>query len=356
MRKLKQLLTLLLIGAISLNAQPSKPKNIIFMVGDGMGVAQVYTSIVAMKGKSNFERFRHIGFSKTYSHSDYTTDSGAGGTALFTGEKVNNKAIAMNPDGKPLTTLLEKAQEYGMKTGFVVSTIVNCATPSATYAHVSNRNHFDSITYQLSLSDIDFFSGGGAGYFKKANRKDGLSPIDTLIKRGFDIVYTIEDMEKSQAQKIGALFTEWYPAKYPERGDILGKGVAKAIQHLNKSDKGFVLMIEGSQIDYGGHDTCMIKLRDEVVEFDNVIGKVLEFAIQDGETLVIVTADHETGGLTLPTGNIKDGRSDAIFTTTNHTGVMVPIFAYGPGAENFTGIMENTDIYPKIMQIMQWVK
>lgn len=337
-------------------AQTSQPKNIIFMVGDGMGVAQVYTSIVAMKGQSNFERFKHVGFSKTYSYSDYTTDSGAGGTALFTGHKVNNKAIAMSPDGKPLTTLLEKAQEYGMKTGFVVSTIVNCATPSATYAHVSNRNHFDSITYQLSLSDIDFFSGGGAQYFNKTNRKDGLSPIDTLIKRGFDIVYTIEDMEKSEAPRIGALLTDGYPAKYPERGDILGRGVAKAIEHLNNTDEGFVLMVEGSQIDYGGHDTSISKLTAEVVEFDKVIGMVLDFAIKDGETLVIVTADHETGGLTLPNGNINSGLSEAIFTTTNHTGVMVPIFAYGPGAENFAGIMQNTDIYDKIVQIMKWVK
>ncbi|MBQ8045638.1 MAG: alkaline phosphatase [Bacteroidales bacterium] len=356
MRKLKRLLVLLFMSATMVVAQTSQPKNIIFMVGDGMGVAQVYTSIVAMKGQSNFERFKHVGFSKTYSYSDYTTDSGAGGTALFTGHKVNNKAIAMSPDGKPLTTLLEKAQEYGMKTGFVVSTIVNCATPSATYAHVSNRNHFDSITYQLSVSDIDFFSGGFSQYFNKTNRKDGLSPIDTLIKRGFDIVYTIEDMEKSEAPRIGALLTDGYPAKYPERGDILGRGVAKAIEHLNNTDEGFVLMVEGSQIDYGGHDTSISKLTAEVVEFDKVIGMVLDFAIKDGETLVIVTADHETGGLTLPNGNINSGLSEAIFTTTNHTGVMVPIFAYGPGAENFAGIMQNTDIYDKIVQIMKWVK
>ena len=203
---------------------------------------------------------------------------------------------------------------------------------------------------------MDFFSGGGAGYFSKENRKDELSPIDTLKKRGFDIVYTIEDMEASEGQKIGALLAEWYPAKYPERGDILGIAAEKAIKHLDKKNEGFVLMIEGSQIDYGGHDTNMVKLVEEVVEFDKVIGMVLDFAINDGETLVIVTADHETGGLTLPNGNIKQGISEAKFTTTNHTGVMVPLFAYGPGAENFVGIMENTDIFPKIVQIMKWAK
>ena len=163
-------------------------------------------------------------------------------------------------------------------------------------------------------------------------------------------------MEKSEAPRIGALLTDGYPAKYPERGDILGRGVAKAIEHLNNTDEGFVLMVEGSQIDYGGHDTSISKLTAEVVEFDKVIGMVLDFAIKDGETLVIVTADHETGGLTLPNGNINSGLSEAIFTTTNHTGVMVPIFAYGPGAENFAGIMQNTDIYDKIVQIMKWVK
>lgn len=355
MKKIHLFIAFSLISFL-LKAQSPMPKNIIFMVGDGMGVAQVYTSIVEMKGKSNFERFPYIGFSKTYSYSDFTTDSGAGGSALFTGQKVNNKAISLSPEGKPLTTLLEKAQQHGLSTGFVVSTVVNCATPASTYAHVSNRNEFDSITLQLSQSKLDFFSGGGAMYFKPANRKDGLSPIDTLTKRGYDVVYTLEDMTKSDAEKIGALLTEGYPAKYPERGDILTKGVEKAIKHLSRKDDGFVLMIEGSQIDYGGHDTTLSVVINEVVEFDKVIGMVLDYAIEDGETLVIVTADHETGGLTLPGGNIKDGTMQAIFTTTNHTGVMVPIFAYGPGADKFMGIMENQDIYPKILQIMGWEK
>ena len=356
MKRVHKMFLLAMVAATLLNAQPKQPKNIIFMVGDGMGVAQVYSSIVAMKGKSNFERFPYIGFSKTYSYSDFTTDSGAGGTALFTGSKVNNKAIALSPDGKPLTTLLEKAQQKGMSTGFVVSTIVNCATPSATYAHVSNRDQFDSITLQLSQSDLDFFSGGGLMYFEQKNRKDGLSPIDTLTKRGFEIVYTLDDLQKANADKIGALLTPERPAGYPERGEILSVATLKAIEHLSKKGDGFVLMIEGSQIDYGGHDTSITKVVNEVVDFDKVIGLVLDFAMQDGETLVIVTADHETGGLTLPFGSIKDGKVEAKFTTTHHTGVMVPVFAYGPGAENFVGIMENTDLYHKICQIMQWEK
>ena len=356
MKRVHKMFLLAMVAATLLNAQPKQPKNIIFMVGDGMGVAQVYSSIVAMKGKSNFERFPYIGFSKTYSYSDFTTDSGAGGTALFTGSKVNNKAIALSPDGKPLTTLLEKAQQKGMATGFVVSTIVNCATPSATYAHVSNRDQFDSITLQLSQSDLDFFSGGGLMYFEQKNRKDGLSPIDTLTKRGFEIVYTLDDLQKANADKIGALLTPERPAGYPERGEILSVATLKAIEHLSKKGDGFVLMIEGSQIDYGGHDTSITKVVNEVVDFDKVIGLVLDFAMQDGETLVIVTADHETGGLTLPFGSIEGGNVEATFTTTNHTGVMVPVFAYGPGAENFVGIMENTDFYHKIHQIMQWKK
>ena len=356
MKRVHKMFLLAMVAATLLNAQPKQPKNIIFMVGDGMGVAQVYSSIVAMKGKSNFEKFPYTGFSKTYSYSDFTTDSGAGGTALFTGSKVNNKAIALSPDGNPLTTLLEKAQQKGMATGFVVSTIVNCATPSATYAHVSNRDQFDSITLQLSQSDLDFFSGGGLMYFEQKNRKDGLSPIDTLTKRGFEIVYTLDDLQKANADKIGALLTPERPAGYPERGEILSVATLKAIEHLSIKGDGFVLMIEGSQIDYGGHDTSITKVVNEVVDFDKVIGLVLDFAMQDGETLVIVTADHETGGLTLPYGSIKDGKVEAKFTTTHHTGVMVPVFAYGPGAENFVGIMENTDLYHKIRQIMQWEK
>ncbi len=346
------LLSLLLTEAIV--AQSTPPKNIIFMVGDGMGTTQVYTAIVAMKGKSNFEKFPYTGFSKTYSYNNFTTDSGAGGSALFTGGKVNNHAIAMSPEGKPLTTLLEKAQQNEKGTGFVVTSIVNCATPAATYAHVFDRKQFDSITMQLANSNIDIFIGGGSQYFKKENRNDGLSPIDTLKNREYEIVYSLQDLIQTKKTKIAGLLTPDYPGNREIRGNMLMEGTRKAIEQLKINEHGFVLMIEGSQIDWACHDTNGMYLKNEMVEFDSVIGEVLNFAKHDGNTLVIVTADHETGGVTLPKGNWETGTLVTKFTTTHHTGVMVPIFAFGPGAENFVGIMENTEIYNKIMEIMNW--
>ena len=110
-------------------------------------------------------------------------------------------------------------------------------------------------------------------------------------------------------------------------------------------------MVEGSQIDWGGHDKDIEYVTTEVIDFDNAIAEALKFAEQDGETLVIVTADHETGGLTLTDGNINDKTIKAAFSTDHHTGVMVPVFAYGPGAENFMGIYENTDVFKKMMAL-----
>ena len=353
----KTLCCLLIIYASNTEAQPHKtdiPKNIIFIVGDGMGVAQVSASVNAEgSNRSAFIRFPYSGFSRTNSKNKYTTDSGAGGSALMTGHKVNNYAISQSPEGVDHVSFLTEAKSLNKKCGVVVTSNILDATPASTYAHVSYRKEFDSISMQLTCSGFDFFAGGGQKYFLRENRKDNMSPIDTLLSRGYSVVYTLEEMQKCGNPKICALLTKGDPSKASQRDGMLCRSVAKALSTLTKDNqKGFVLMIEGSQIDWACHKNDAEYLAEELSDFEKMLHIVLDFAEKDGQTLVVVTADHECGGLTLPDGDIEKQKNTCKFSTLNHTGVMVPVFSFGPGSHLFCGIQQNTDIPVKIRSLM----
>ena len=137
-----------------------------------------------------------------------------------------------------------------------------------------------------------------------------------------------------------------------ERGDLLARASMKGISLMNQNKNGFFMMIEGSQLDDYGHFNQLDLLMKETLDFDQTVGEVMKWAAKDGETLVVVTADHETGGLTLVNGNKDEGRVECCFSTKDHSGAMVPVYAFGPGAENFTGIFENTDVFKKIKKLM----
>ncbi len=336
--------------------QPQQPqvRNIIFVVGDGMGVAQVYTSLVAQQGDNSvFLRFPYTGFSRTYSHNRYTTDSGAGGSALMTGHKVENYHIALGPDSTHYPSFLTTAKRlFGKAAGFVVTSSVLDATPASTYAHVTNRKLFDSISMQMARCDFEVMVGGNLNRFKTENRHDGFAPLDTLQARGYAMAYNTMDLMSLQGRRICGLLSPNDPPKAMDRGRWLTMGTMKAIETLNVSDNGFVLMVEGSQIDWACHANDSAYLLAELADFEDMLQNVLDFAQQDGHTLVVVTADHETGGLSLLGGSIAEGRSNLTWATGNHSGLMVPVFAFGPGAENFTGIMQNTDFYNKLLKLL----
>ena len=337
--------------------QPKTPevRNIIFVVGDGMGVAQVYTSVVAQRGDNSvFLRFPYTGFSRTYSHNRYTTDSGAGGSALMTGHKVENYHIALGPDGTHYPSFLTTAKRlFGKAAGFVVTSSVLDATPASTYAHVTNRKLFDSISMQMAQCDFEVMVGGSLNHFKPENRHDGFSPLDTLQARGYAMAYNTMELMSFKGRRICGLLSPNDPPKAMDRGRWLTMGTMKAIETLNVSDNGFVLMVEGSQIDWACHNNDSAYLLAELADFEDMLTAVLDFAEQDGHTLVVVTADHETGGLSLLNGNIAEGQSQLSWSTGGHSGLMVPVFAYGPGAQHFTGIMQNVDFYNKFLQLIQ---
>ncbi len=331
-----------------------QPRNVIFIVGDGMGTAQVYTSIVAQRtAPSAFLRFPYSGFSRTYSYNRYTTDSGAGGTALMTGHKVQNHHVAKGPDGTDYNSFLVDAKRFfGKAAGFVVTSSVLDATPASTYAHVANRKSFDTISMQMALCPFEVMIGGDRNSFLPENRDDGKAPLDTLRARGYDMLYSVMDMTASRSRKICALLSDDSPDKAMDRGRMLTLGTLKAIETLNRYDNGFVLMVEGSQIDWACHNNDSLYLAAEMADFEDMLNAVLDFAERDGQTLVVVTADHETGGLTLLKGSIEEGVSRPSWSTGGHSGVMVPVFSYGPGANLFSGVMQNTDFYNKLMMLM----
>jgi len=327
-----------------------QPKNIILLIGDGMGTAQVYAGYTAKKGIMNITGMPVSGFSVTYSADDYITDSGAGGTALSTGVKTNNGSIGVDANGQPVETILEKAEKRGLSTGLVSTSSITHATPASFIAHTADRSKYSDIALDFLKTDIDVFIGGGYNEF--AHRVDSLNLIDSLKAHGYFIARNLKDVNVKSTNRLAALLADGHmPQMSKGRGNMLPDATEMAISMLDKNDKGFFIMIEGSQIDWGGHGNDKSYMIDEIVDFDNAVGKALEFAEKDGETLVIVTADHETGGFGIIGGSIYTGDVQGAFLTKDHTATMVPVFAFGPGSEVFTGVQDNTDIFKKCIKL-----
>lgn len=352
--KIRNIIVLLLFTATSViaNAQ-SKVKNVIFMIGDGMGLSQTYVAQTYKGEKLTIFQLPYTGLVSTYSANNYITDSAAAGTAISSGMKTNNGIIGITPDSLHHTiSIMEMAKESGLATGIGVTCSVTHATPAAYYAHQINRGMYEEIAADLSVSDIDICIGGGRKYLE--NRKDEKNLSDTLRKKGYDVVYNISDVKKSQKAKIMGLYANEEPITISQgRSDILPQATEFIINRLNESnDKGFFVMIEGSQIDWGGHANDEQYIVNETLDFDGAVKKAIDFAKKDGNTLVIVTADHETGGLTLVGGSIEEKAVDCNFSTKNHTATPVPVYAFGPGAEQFTGCFDNTEFKGKIINLL----
>lgn len=322
-------------------------RNVILMIGDGMGLAQVYAAMTVSEIPLNIEKCTYTGLQKSFSASDYITDSGASGTAIATGTKTNNYSIGVDPQGKKLKSILEIAEENNLSTGLVSTSALTHATPAAFIAHQANRGSYEDIALDFLNTDVDVIIGGGYNHF--ARRKDKLNLADSLKKKGYEVVSDIESMKISNSAKLAAFTApEHNPYRLAGRGDMLPVATRKAIDILNRNKNGFFLMVEGSQIDWAGHDNSADTLVDEVLDFDQAVGMALDFAERDGHTLVVVTADHETGGVSLTGGSMKDHSVEIDFAVGEHTAIMLPVYAYGPGAEKFTGIYDNTDIFKKI--------
>lgn len=338
------------VTAATTTVNEQMPKNIILLIGDGMGLSEVSAAIYYKDGKPNFDRFSTIGLSKTSSASELITDSAAGATVFSAGVKTYNGAIGVDRDTIAVSTIVEQLSKDGYSTGIVATSSIQHATPASFYAHVKHRRMYEEITEFAPNSGVDFFAGGGLKYFNK--RKDKQNLLEDMRAAGYTVITDKLPTNNVNGKELILLAENSMPKMSEGRGDFLPEATKLAMEKLSKNEKGFFLMVEGSQIDWGGHDNDADYLIEELLDFDKTIGVALDFAKRNGKTLVIVTADHETGGFTLAAEGSDYNKIKPVFSTTGHSGTMVPVFAEGPGAFLFNGIYESNEIYFKMMELL----
>jgi alkaline phosphatase len=328
------------------NNKNAQVKNVILLIGDGMGLAHIFAAMTVNNDRLYIDQAPYIGLQKTKARNKYRTDSAASGSALATGKKTNYGVISMDEENNSSTTILEYAAGNGYSTGLVATSKITHATPAAFIAHASKRSQYDQIANYFINDSLNVFLGGG--YTDFYNPEKGINHLPKIKAKGFQLITQLEELQKIKSGKIAGLFADGHMESYSKRGEFLVEATQKAIEILSQNKKGFFLMVEGSQIDWASHDNDIASTMQETLEFDRAVGEALKFAAKDGHTLVIITADHETGGLSVIDGDINAGLVEGKFNSSGHTSILVPVFAYGPGAEDFIGIYENTAIFDKM--------
>jgi len=423
------ILTVILLCFLSISfAQAPKVKNVIFFIGDGMGLESVDLSRIIIVGKDEyftFETAPYVGIAKTFSANTLVTDSAAAGTALATGFKTNNSWLGVTPDEKKVKTLLEAAKEVGKSTGLITTVTITHATPAAFAAHTTSRDEIPVADQYAEYKTADIYMGGGLAYFlpksdPQSKREDNRNLIEEFKKAGYEFISTPEELDKAKAPngKLLGLFAVEHLPYYMDREFLkvnvpdLAEMTEKALDILSKNPKGFFLMVEGGKIDWANHVHDAATAAWEVYEFNEAIRVALDFINENPDTLIVITADHETGGIGLSTGKyeinpevlinqklscetlatlVKGKKDDEIkqifeeyveitdlkpeelqkikkataidiadvisaraqvgWTTTSHSGVSVPVYAFGESAELFAGVYDNTDIAKKIAEL-----
>lgn len=348
---MKKIVFLLLsIFFLNIGYSQPKPKNIILLIGDGMGIAQTYAAYLANDKKLTLYTLPYTGFSITSCANKEVTDSGAGGTAIAIGHKALYGSIGLDSRSAFQPSLLKIAKNLGKSTAIITSCDVTHATPASFVANVKDRNLQDEIALSFIKENIDIVIGGGKERFISSKRKDKLHLIDSLLSKKYEVYDNLEQIKKSKTDRFYALLSDGHLDDAKKRGNILPESLEKTLEILSKNEEGFFIMLEGSKIDMQAHLHKYNDMIDEVKDFDKCVEIALEFAKKNGETLIVVTADHETGGLTLPA---EENKTKDEWTSWHHTAVPVPIFSYGVGAEKFTGVLENTDIFWEIYTLMK---
>lgn len=339
-----------------------EPISVIFMIGDGMGLPQITTAFYFGDDSPNFQQFQHIGLIKTSSTSHEVTDSAAGGTAFSIGEKTYNRAIGVSNDTIPKETILEKLQKKGYQTGLISLTSITHATPAVFYAHVKDRDMHEDIAEQLIEAKIDFLAGGGRKFFR--SRKDGKNLFTNLIKNNYHLDTLQLSKPISNKPNAYIIAEDGLPAIIEGRNNFLNAATTMALNYFDEKKAPFFMMIEGSFIDWGGHAKNADMLITEVADFNKTLGTVLKYIEKNPNTLLVVTADHETGGVSVgkfyeenkATGQKKEipKKVAVYFNGDQHTAELIPVFAKGIGSEKFQGIYENNMIYTKILEVLNY--
>jgi len=346
----KSILIILFLSSLySCNLQQESP-NIIMMIGDGMGISQVSTSMYSSDNYTPLERSEFIGLSKTHALDDLVTDSAASGTALSSGVKTFNGVLGLDKNYNPVKSILEICRDKGYMTAILVTSTIVHATPAAYFSKSKSRYEYDNIAVELSKSNINLFVGGGERYFN--DREDNRNLIEEM--RNYVFVKNLEEYKNTDSENIG-FFTayddpiEKYLGREPSLNDIIDITLEK----LKSFNKPFFLLVEGSQIDWAEHDNDPKYLLSEMLEFDSAVKSSFDFAEKNKNTLVVVTADHETGGSSIIDGNLVESIVKTEYSSENHTAEMVPVYSFGYNSSIFTGVYDNTEIFDKLKTILE---
>lgn len=332
---------------------PAAPTRVILFIGDGVGTAY-WSAAKFAADELAIERFPVAGLVDTRSSSHRVTDSAAGATVYATGVRTYNGAIGVGPDTLPRKTVLQLAVEKGMSTGLVATSTITHATPASFAAHVPHRNMEGEIARQMSAQGVDVLLGGGRKFFDGSG--DDSSNLLPELRERYVYVESASELRSLRMDTVSALlglFAEGGMAKAIEgRAPELDEMTRVALEIVGRNPNGFFLMVEASQPDWRGHaNEPLEEVVAEMLEFDRAIRVALEYQERHPETLIVITADHETGGLALQ--QTREGGLAAGYTTTWHTGSMVPLFAKGPGAERFGGVKDNYRIGELLMETVR---
>lgn len=329
------------------------PQNIILLIGDGMSYPQISAGKYA-HGNLNMTSMPYTGMIYTRSYDSKVTDSASSATAMAAGYKTINGMLGVLPDTSAVESIAHYASELGKTTALIATSRITHATPAAFAIHHPARGDEYIIAEKYVDSGIDMLLGAGSDYFlpesEGGTRPDDRNLIAEMEEKGYIYIDSEENLSQMSGQNQVIAFLEGKDLEpAPDRGDQLMQLTNAALEQLSQDQDGFFLMIEGSQIDWAGHANEAEWMIAELMDFDSVIGRALQFAEEDGNTLVVVTADHETGGLTLPSA--ENGELRYAYATGGHTAQHVPVFSFGPFGEEFVGAYENTEIARKLFRI-----
>lgn len=326
-------------------SESTKPKNIILAIADGAGLNQITVSRLAIGGpdhKLYIDQLPVAGTSSTHAYENLITDSAAAATAWATGNKTKNRYLSVDKDKKELTTIFEMLDDKGYLKGIVATSSVTHATPAAFYAHIDSRYKEKEIADQLLNSSVDIALGGGQEFFnlQELDKNHHLMTEKVSLENNYDGLKNIIGLFDEDGMERGL--------DMPTQREMTNY----ALDYLDDKCNGFFLMTEGSQIDWAGHSNDVDYMIREFKDFDLTIKDLINFVTANKDTLLLITADHETGGLQLM--KQKDDSFIVQWGTGSHTGVPVGVYAYGPGSQNFSGVMDNTDIFYKILEVLDY--
>ena len=402
-------LFLTIAAALALSTPADAQKRIILFIGDGVGVSQWTAARIASPDALAVSQFKIMGLIDTRASNALITDSGAGATAYATGVRSYYLSIGVGPDSQPVETVLEAAKKRGWATGLVATSSITHATPAAFAAHVKSRASEFDIAQQMTALGPDVMLGAGTRFFSPRTRPDSQDLIGQL--RATHTVVTdaaaFDAIRDTSITRVVGLFGEIEMPVASRRTPTLPAMTRKAIDILSRDPDGFFLMVEGSQTDWRAHENLPLKwVLDEILDFDAAIGVALEYQRRVPDVLILVVADHETGGLAIETAtdsavmvaaadslsrairgmapalpllspqaadsadsaivrmritaarlraNARGARTERLFadyTTDGHTAQMVPLFASGPGAEAFAGMIDNYRVGQLLLRIV----